>query len=138
MLIPAKIDTGADSSSIWASGVARHGETLQFVLFAPGSEYYTGQIISLYASDYRQTRVSSSFGHREVRYVVKLPVKILGRTIQATFTLADRSGRTYPVLLGRRLLKNKFLVDVTKGQPLLKEERKKRDALSIVLAELED
>ena len=45
--IPAKIDTGADSSSIWASGISEENDELRFVLFAPGAGYYTGKVITL-------------------------------------------------------------------------------------------
>lgn len=137
-LIPAKIDTGADSSSIWASEISQEAGSLKFVLFARGSKYYTGKVITVAAEDYRITRVASSFGQRELRYVVKLRMRVLNRTFRATFTLADRSTKTYPILLGRRLLKNKFIVDVAKGNPLLAEERAKRDELRIALDGLED
>jgi hypothetical protein len=137
-LVPAKIDTGADVSSIWASSITVEGESLQFVLFDRGSEFYTGKVIALEKGDYRLTRIASSFGHRELRYVVKLRVRILGRRFKATFTLADRSSKTYPILLGRRLLKGKFLVDVSKGSPLHAEEKAKLEALHVALANNED
>ena len=43
--IPAKIDTGADSSSIWASNIRvdKNG-VLRFSLFGEGSPYYNGKI----------------------------------------------------------------------------------------------
>jgi len=123
--IPAKVDTGADSSSIWASAIAENKGKLSFELFAPGSVYYTGETIVLPKSAYTQTRVESSFGHRETRYKVKLSIKIKNRTIKASFTLSDRSGKTYPILIGRRLLSGKFLVDVKAGDPLLDEEASK-------------
>jgi len=137
-LVPAKVDSGADVSSIWASDVVVRDGCLEFVLFDKNSEYYTGHVIRINEANYRQTRVASSFGHKELRYAVKMRISIFGRVINATFTLADRSQKTYPILLGRRLLKNKFLVDVSKGQPLLAEEKVKRSALSVALAELED
>ena len=44
--VPAKIDTGADSSSVWASHirVTRDG-ILKFRLFDEGSPYYTGRTL---------------------------------------------------------------------------------------------
>jgi hypothetical protein len=41
-------------------------------------------------------------------------------------------------LLGRRLLKNKFIVDVAEGEPLLAEEKASRRSLRIVLEAHED
>ena len=124
--VPAKVDTGADMSSIWASDIKIVGDSLYFKLFDPASKFYTGEDITLEASNYRLTRISNSFGQRELRYVVKLPIVLLGRKVRATFSLSDRSGKLYPILLGRRLLKGKYIVDVSKGDPLHDEEKKKR------------
>ena len=52
------------------------------------------------------------------RYKVKLRVILDNRVINATFTLADRSSQVYPVLVGRNILRGKFIVDVHKGSPL--------------------
>lgn len=43
---------------------------------------------------------------------MKLTVKLEERTIDALFTLADRTRQEYPVLIGRNLLRGNFLVDV--------------------------
>lgn len=127
--VPAKIDTGADLSSIWATGIKENNGILSFRLFGPKSRLYTGKKIEVQAPDYLLTRIASSFGHRELRYVVKLKVSVGGRTIQGSFSLSDRSRKTYPVLIGRKLLKGKFLVDVSRGSPLLSAERSKKDKL---------
>ncbi len=136
--IPAKVDSGADVSSIWASAIHELDGCLEFVLFDEGSEYYTGKVIRLPAECYRLTRIASSFGHREYRFVVKLRIQVAGRRFNATFTLADRSKKTYPILIGRRLLKNKFLVDVSKGTPLVAEEKAKLENLHVALSKDED
>ena len=136
--VPAKVDTGADTSGIWASQISLDADGLHFVLFAAGSPYYSGQVITLPAGQYKVTRVASSFGHKEVRYVVKLPIRVRGRRVLTSFTLADRSTRTYPVLLGRRFLHKKFVVDVSQGTPLLKEERAKKRQMRIALGQEQD
>lgn len=123
--IPAKVDTGADSSTIWASAISEDTKGLHFTLFGPGSEYYTGEMCHVAKSDYVQTQVENSFGHSETRYKVKLSVTLKGHQVRATFTLSDRATKTYPVLLGRRLLRGKFLVDVADGDPLHEAERLK-------------
>lgn len=112
---PAKIDTGADSSSVHAVYIHEDSTGL--------SASILGQKLHFLPSEYTITRVENSFGHRETRYKVKLTVKIKGRKIRGSFTLSNRSGKTYQVLLGRRLLRGKFLVDVKSGRPLIKEER---------------
>ncbi len=123
--VPAKTDTGADSSAIWVSDVRLDDEGLYCIFFGPASEFYTGNPVKFPMSSFSVTRVANSFGEKELRYKVKMRIRVKGRLIRATFTLSDRSRKTYPVLLGRRLLHNKFLVDVTKGQPLRDAEQEK-------------
>lgn len=110
--VPAKIDTGADSSAIWATDI-RPGKNggLEFSLFGPGSKFYTGERIN--TKSFRSTHVKNSFGATESRYKARLVVAIGNRKIRAWFGLTDRSGMKYPVLLGRRLLHKKFVVDVS-------------------------
>ena len=110
--IPAKIDTGADSSSLWASHitVSKHG-TLRFTLFAEGSKYYTGEVIKRKA--FRAAAVRSSNGHEQMRYRIEMPVRIAGKRVRVGFYLSDRSLNDFPILLGRRTLNKKFLVDVS-------------------------
>lgn len=126
--LPAKIDTGADSSSIWAGKVWLEGDRLNCIFFGPESPYYTGETV-VFTNNFRLTRVANSFGHKELRYKVKLSIRVKGRLIRATFTLSDRSLKTYPLLLGRRLLKGKFLVDVNQGDALTRIERLKAKQL---------
>lgn len=129
--VPAKIDTGADASSIWCSKINTVDGRLECVLFGPGSEYYTGKKIIFEGKDVELTRVANSFGHRQLRYKVKLPLEVKGKKIKATFTLTDRSSKLYPILIGRSTLRGKFLVDVSRGSPLHEEEGHRRKRLRL-------
>ena len=110
--IPAKIDTGADSSSIWATKirVGRDG-VLRFSLFGEGSKHYNGKIFK--RTDFDVASVKSSNGESEIRYRTHLTVTIADRKIRAKFNLSDRSNNTYKVLIGRRTISSKFIVDVS-------------------------
>ena len=111
--IPAKIDTGADSSSIWASEIdVSPAGVLSFCLFDKSSPLYTGDKIQ--RQEYKAKVIRSSNGDEEIRYRVELPLVLAGHSIKARFTLADRSKNNFPVLIGRKTLKGKFLVDVSK------------------------
>lgn len=112
--VPAKIDTGADSSSIWASHIrmARDG-VLSFRLFDEKSPFYTGKTFK--RTDYKVAVIRNASGKEEIRYRTHLKVTIRGRTIKALFFLADRSRNNYPVLIGRRTISGKFYVDVSKN-----------------------
>jgi hypothetical protein len=136
--VPAKVDTGADASSIWAHSVGVEGDKLEVIFFGPESDYYDGQVHKFPKSAYTMTRVSSSFGQREIRYKLKLKIKVKGRVINGSFTLSDRSAKLYPVLLGRSLLKHKFIVDVSKGRPLIAEEKSRRLKLKDDLQKLDE
>jgi hypothetical protein len=127
--VAAKVDTGADLSSVWATKIREHDGELTFCLLGPEAPEYSGEIIRLPKDQFSTTRVANSFGQREIRYTVKLRIKLAGRVVLATFTLADRSKMTYPILLGRRLLQGKFVVDVSKGQPLRKVEHEKQQKM---------
>lgn len=113
--VKAKIDTGADLSSIWCGEINKVKNKLECVFFAQGSPYYTGKKIVFNKTEYKRSQIFNSFGTGEKRYKVKMPVVINGRRIRTTFTLADRSKKEHPVLLGRKLLAKKFLVDVAAG-----------------------
>lgn len=111
--IPAKIDTGADTSSVWASNVdMREDGTLEFTLFGPQSPYYTGDKIE--STDYRAKIVRSSHGDTQIRYRVKLLLALGDESFETTFTLANRSNNNFPVLIGRHTIDGRFLVDVSK------------------------
>ena len=113
--VPAKIDTGADSSAVWASNIEMKKDgTLVFSLFDKDSPFYTGERIE--TTDYRAKSVRSSLGDNQIRYRVKLPLKIGDKEFETTFTLADRARNEFPILIGRRTLEGNYIVDVTKTE----------------------
>lgn len=109
--VPAKIDTGADSSAIWASDIQVDGGKLAFTFFAPGNVFYRAQRVE--TTKFKTTSVKNSFGHAEFRYKVKIRLRVGDHTLLSWVTLADRSRSTYPVLLGKNFLRNRFVVDVS-------------------------
>lgn len=114
--IPVKVDTGADSSAIWASSISEHKGVLSFVFFAPESAHYNG--VPHTTTDYQMVKVKNSFGVQEYRYRISLRMKINGEEYTSLFTLADRSKNRFPVLLGKRFLAGNFVVDVTRSNVL--------------------
>ena len=112
--VPAKIDTGADSSSIWASHISVSEDgILHFQLFDEKSPFYTGE--ELHCKDYKVTVVRNASGHEQVRYRTHLNTAISGHKIKVLFNLSDRSKNNFPILIGRRTISGKFLVDVSKN-----------------------
>lgn len=112
--IPAKTDTGAFLSAIHATDIQEivkpNGKkVLKFNLLNAHPSVQFGREMT--ASTYTLKTVENSFGHRQERFVVIFKVKIGGKTFRSEFSLADRSTKVFPILLGRTLLNNRFLVD---------------------------
>ena len=112
--VPAKIDTGADGSAIWASDIHldRQGR-LVFKLFGKSSPFYTGKTIR--RKTFSAASVKSASGDVIIKFKTPIRIKLGGRIIKVNFGLCDRSTHTYPVLIGRCTLHNKFLVDVSQS-----------------------
>ena len=81
------------------------------------SKYYTG--IEHTTTNYSVAMTKSSLGETAIKFRVKLPVTIAGHKIVASFGLSDRSTHNYPILIGRRTLSGKFLVDVSQSENLV-------------------
>lgn len=117
----AKIDTGADSSAIWASNVNEKEGELCYTLFGPSSPLYSGEEIK--TRKYSLVTVKNSFGQKEVRYKVSMRLKMADKVIKARITLANRTNNRFPILIGRRTLSGKFLVDVSKKNNLIDDQK---------------
>ncbi|MCW2972559.1 MAG: ATP-dependent zinc protease [Thermoleophilia bacterium] len=116
--LEAKVDTGARTSSIHCADVSVEEEHedgsrhITFTLLDPEHPDYNGRRFRARRVGTRVVR--SSNGEEQERHVVEADVIIAGQTIRTEFTLADREAMNFPVLLGRRLLRGKFLVDVAR------------------------
>ncbi|MBO4855082.1 ATP-dependent zinc protease [Candidatus Saccharibacteria bacterium] len=132
--VPAKVDTGADASAVWASDifVDKDGK-LHFKLFDDSSPYYTGEEIT--TDDYSVAMVKSASGDTVMKYKVKLSIRIKGKRIGAVFGLSDRSTHNYPILIGRRTLQGKFIVDVEEKVTDVEKDVKNTPRLNVQMRE---
>jgi len=114
--IEAKIDTGAYTSAIHCKDIrlkTNNGkQILCFKLLDDTHPEYSEQIHEF--PEFYRKKIKNSFGEMEERYIIKTRVKIGKKNILTTLSLSDRENMRYPVLIGRRLLKGKFIVDVNK------------------------
>jgi hypothetical protein len=110
--IHAKIDTGAYTSSLHCSRAEVVNGRLEFVLLDDEHPEFTGMIFT--ADTFTQRMVKNSFGVAERRYTIQTAIQIFNETILAEFTLSDRDALRFPILLGRKILRDRFLIDVTK------------------------
>lgn len=118
--VPAKIDTGAYRTSVWASDIQEKDGMLTFKLLGPESEWYSGK--ECQTDTYEIVEVENSFGAKETRYSVFMRIKVGAKTVKSNVTLSDRSAKTYPILIGRKMLKGRYIVDVAEGDPIDDEE----------------
>lgn len=119
--VPARIDTGAQTSAIWASDIREEeNDGLSFLLFDPTSPHHVST--RHYVDTYTKSKIKSTIGATEERYKVLLLLELSGRRIRASFTLANRSQQVYPVLVGRNVLSGKFIVDVSIGEAHVKKQ----------------
>jgi len=106
---PARIDTGADLSSLDARDIVVRQDTAEFRLGA-GYGYRRLQLPVV-----EWGRVQTSMGI-EKRPVVAISICIGSKLLRTHVTLKDRSGMAYPFLVGRSALKGTFLVDPSRSR----------------------
>lgn len=107
--IPAKIDTGARTSSLHAEVLEEFTrEGRQWVRFAVD---WDGMRHPCEAVRVDRRGVRSSNGDQQRRLVIKTPLQIGNLTFRAEITLADRSSMQFPMLIGRTALRRRMVVD---------------------------
>ena len=114
--IDLKIDSGAYTSSIHCSNIeeiTENGETfIKFTLLDEEHPFYNHKEFS--TKNFREKLVKSSNGIVEQRYVIKTKIFIFNETFDISLTLSERKEMKYPILLGRKFLNHKFVIDTTK------------------------
>ena len=114
--LEAKIDTGAYRSSIHcrkAEIIQRSGQELLSVQFQIGRRRPQGEF-----KRFTETVVRSSNGIAQKRFVIHTRIRFGKKKYKVSFTLTDRSEMRSPVLLGRKFLSKKYIVDVSKSHLL--------------------
>lgn len=113
--LDAKIDTGADNSAIHCHNIIVDEalNRVTFNLLDPSHPDYNETSLTLPV--HRKRWVKSSNGMREYRVYIKTTIEVMGEVYEAELSLTDRSSMNFPMLLGRKFLHNRFLVDVSKS-----------------------
>lgn len=113
--IPVKIDTGAYSSSIHCESVTcleKAGKKVLQVQFSAQNKGNRSNVVEF--EKFIEKPVKSSNGEIEQRYIVEGSIVLFNQTYLTPFSLTQRKGMRYPVLLGRKLLNRKFVIDPVK------------------------
>lgn len=129
--LDVKIDTGAFTSAIHCHQieevVLKRKKVIKFKLLDPTHPKYNNKQYA--TSRFSQKIIKSSFGRSEKRYVIHTRIRIFGKTFPIDLSLSERGEMKYPVLLGRKLLMGKFIVDPAKYNLSYKQKRSRRTAI---------
>ncbi len=114
--ITAKIDTGAYNGAIHTTNVEEKEidgkNIIEFSLLDEDHPEFNDDIFQI--DDFEKRLVKNSIGESELRYVVSTKVILKGEEIKVSLGLSNRKNLKYPVLLGRKVIKKHFIVDVSK------------------------
>ncbi len=109
--INAKIDTGAFSCAIHCDDIRLEGsERVHFRLLDDSHPDYHDKDIVMPVHEIRH--VKSSNGTVQERIFIKTTIELGGRAYEAELSLTDRANMKFPMLIGRKFLEERFLVDV--------------------------
>ena len=123
--IHVKIDTGAYTSSFHCHDIKIENDILKCQLLDP--EHYKFQDVRVEFTDFSQKKVKSSNGQIENRYLINTEIFIFNQIYPIALTLSERGSMKYPVLLGRKFLSKKFIVDTAKKNLSFKKLNQKND-----------
>jgi hypothetical protein len=112
--IYAKIDTGAYGCALHCHHIElleiEGKPVLSFKVLDPSHPEYEEQ--TFYSRVFNDKIVKNSGGITEHRYTVKTAMIVFGKERKVEFSLTDRKDMKHPVLIGRKFLYKRYLVDV--------------------------
>jgi hypothetical protein len=110
--LDAKVDTGADSNALHCDDIyVDDNNIVHFKLLDEVHEAYHGRKMEMPL--YKLKHVKSSNGELQIRPSIKVSVNFFGKRYKTVISLTNRADMKYPMLIGRRFLSGKFLVDVS-------------------------
>lgn len=114
--IDIKVDTGAYTSAMHCHDfeeVSIDGNSfIKFKLLDPFHPQYNEK--EFVFKNYKKKTIKSSFGISEERFVIKTEIELFNEIFPITLTLSERSNMKYPILLGRKFLNKRFIIDTSK------------------------
>ncbi|WP_419770736.1 MAG: ATP-dependent zinc protease [Candidatus Marinarcus sp.] len=109
--LDAKIDTGADSNALHCDDIFIDDDNfVHFKLLDEVHQSYHGKQMKVPL--YKVKRVKSSNGTVQLRPSIKVSILFFGKRYKTIISLTNRSDMKYPMLIGRKFLSTRFLVDV--------------------------
>jgi hypothetical protein len=122
--IHAKIDTGAYTSSLHCHRAEVVNGHLEFILLDEEHPEFTG--MKFIFKDFEKRNIRNSFGEVENRFIITTTLRIFNEEITTEFSLSNRGSLKFPILIGRKILRDRFLIDVKKKNLSYREKRRLR------------
>ncbi len=110
--LDAKVDTGADSNALHCDDIKIENDVVHFTLLDDIHPSYHGKRMKMPL--YKLKKVRSSNGQLQTRPSIKVTVEFMGKRYKSVITLTNRADMKLPMLIGRKILSEKFLVEVSK------------------------
>jgi hypothetical protein len=110
--IDIKVDSGANTSSFHCHSIEEENKVLKCQFLDPKHEKYHEKYFIF--DEFTQKMVKSSNGIAENRYLIKTEILIFNEIHSIELSLTERGSMKFPVLLGRKFLSKKFMVDTAK------------------------
>ena len=107
--ISVKVDTGAYTSAIHCNNIKEDKGILKCTFLDEEHPLYNGR--EFHFEEYNVVHVRSSNGMVQKRYQVKSHIVLFGKNYKISLSLSARQEMRFPVLLGRKFLTKKFIVD---------------------------
>lgn len=120
--INIKVDTGAYTSSMHCHNIKEEDGVLKCQFLDPSHDQYHEKYF--FFKEFTQKNVKSSNGIVENRYLIETEVVVFNQTYTIELSLTERGSMKYPVLLGRKFLSKKFIVDTAKKNLSFKKLKK--------------
>jgi hypothetical protein len=111
--VSVKTDSGAYSCSIHCEFIKEVEENdqkiLKVVFLDETLPKYSGEIHEF--TEYSKKNVKSSTGEKQERFFIKAKILLFGKEFITDFSLTQRNGLKNPILLGRKVLNENFLIN---------------------------
>lgn len=126
--IKVKVDTGAYTSSIHCYDVNEieiNGvNNIEFKLLDPSHPKYKDKTFK--TINYKVKKIKSSFGNIEQRFIIDTNILIFNQEYPLELSLSERSDMKFPILLGRKFLDKRFIVNTSLKNVSVKLKQKKK------------